>query len=109
MPSIPLTKLNPTTITVTSSTAPDGGKTLKLSISPHLSVQSPVLDPPITKARKDVDALFEVLVPVGGRVEVKIEVDGLDHLRDTTARIWHDHEVEAAIMEQIKKLFEVVS
>lgn len=106
-PPLNLTRLNPTTITVPTGTP--NGKILKVAISPHLLIQSPILESPPVKARKDADALFEVIVPVGGRVEVDLGVEGVEDLENTTGRTWYEYEVEDAVRRLVKRLIELVS
>lgn len=74
-------KLNPTTFSIPAPPSSPTHSILKVVLTPHLTVNRlNSLTSLNRNIRKDADALFEVLVPVGGRVEVNIEVEGVDGL-----------------------------
>lgn len=101
-----LTKLNPTTITTPSTTL--GGGILKITCSPYLSIQhrdAAVLN----TARKNADSLFEVVVPVGGKVEVNIEAEGVGCLLGGTERGPNEFEMEERVKEEVIQTLDRVS
>lgn len=99
-----LTKLNPTTLTTPSPRA--GGSILKITCSPYLSIQNPDLAT-LKAARQNADGLFEVIVPVGGKVEVKIEAEVGCLMGDQGANL--EFEVEEAVTEEVMKILDRVS
>lgn len=105
-------KLNPTTITIPSSatTYP----VLKLALTPHLIIQhSPLSEPSSIKRdlKKDSDAAFEVTVPVGGVVEVEVDIDrdALEKIGGEEMTIMHEMELEEVIKKKVLATFTTVS
>ena len=95
-------KLNATTFSVQ---APNAHKTLKVSLTPHLATHRSSPLTPLTRVKKDADSLFEVLVPVGGKVEVDLEVDGVEGLTGCASE-W---EADGFVKEEWVKAFKRVS
>lgn len=99
-----LTKLNPTTLTTPSPE--HGGSILKITCSPYLSIQSQDLAL-LKTARQNADGLFEVIVPVGGKVEVNLKAEVGCLMRDQGAHL--EFEVEEAVGEELIRALDRVS
>jgi hypothetical protein len=93
-------KLNPTTITIPQSST-GSLYPLKLALTPHLLIEDSFGLPSTIK--KDGDAVFEVMVPVGGTVEVEIELDrdGLEKVGGADMSISREMELEDLIKDKI--------
>jgi hypothetical protein len=96
-------KLNPTTITVPRSYPTSPPFALKLGLTPHLLIQDSLTSSASSRVRKDADAIFEVTVPVGGTIELEIEVDreGLGRVGGMEMSIIQEIELEEMIKEII--------
>ena len=109
---MPLTKpikLNPTTITIPQSSSTCSPYPLKLALTPHLLTEGSLNLPPIIK--KEGDAVFEVMIPVGGSIEVEIETDrdGLEKVGGADMSISEEIELEEVIKEKILSALRRVS
>jgi len=93
-------KLNPTTITIPRS-LPSSSYALKLGLTPHLLIQEPLTSS--CSIRRSGDTLFEVTVPVGGVIELEIEVDreGLGRIGGMEMSIMQEIELEETIKSNI--------
>jgi hypothetical protein len=105
-------KLNPTTITIPPSNP--SFPLLKLALTPHLTIQnSPLTDTANFKKdlKKDADAVFEVVVPVGGviKVEVNIDRDALEKVGGAEISIMEEMELEEVIKRKFLATFVTVS
>jgi hypothetical protein len=105
-------KLNPTTITIPPSNP--SFPLLKLALTPHLTIQnSPLSDTANFKKdlKKDADAVFEVVVPVGGviKVEVNIDRDALEKVGGAEISIMEEMELEEVIKRKFLATFVTVS
>jgi hypothetical protein len=100
-------KLNPTTITARSS--PPSPYALKLGLIPHLLIQDPLTA--CSRYRKDTDGIFEVMVPVGGVIELEIEIDreGLGRVGGMEMSITREIELEEMIRKCIVSSFQKVT
>jgi len=109
MPLTKPTKLNSTTITIPQSSSTCSPYPLKLALTPHLLTEYSLNLPPIIK--KEGDAVFEVLIPVGGSIEVEIEIDrdGLEKIGGADMSISEEIELEEVIKERIVSAFRRVS
>jgi hypothetical protein len=101
-------KLRPTTITITQPTNPSS-HVLKLSFTPHLAIQSSSINN-ITPLKKDTDAIFEVVVPTGGCIdlEIGIEEDAIHKVGGTEMSISEELEMEEEIRERVIRAFKKV-
>jgi len=95
-------KLNPTNINIRP--LPSSQYALKLGLTPHLLTQDPITSGTI---RKDGDSAFEVTVPVGGTIELEVEVDrdGLERVGGREMSITQEIELEGTIQEVIVNAF----
>ena len=95
-------KLNPTNINIRP--LPSSQYALKLGLTPHLLTQDPITSVCI---RKDGDSAFEVTVPVGGTIELEVEVDrvGLERVGGREMSITQEIELEGTIQEVIVNAF----
>lgn len=105
-------KLNPTTITIPPSNL--SFPLLKLALTPHLTIQgSPLTDTADFKKdlKKDADAVFEVIVPVGGviKVEVNIDRDALEKVGGAEMSIMEETDLEEVIKRKVLATFMTVS
>jgi hypothetical protein len=93
-------KLNPTTITIPQSST-GSLYPLKLALTPHLLIEDSFGLPSTIK--KDGDAVFEVMVAVGGTIEVEMEVDrdGLEKVGGADMSISKEMELEEVIRDKI--------
>jgi len=109
MPLTKPTKLNPTTITIPQSSSTCSLYPLKLALTPHLLTEDTLNLPPIIK--KEGDAIFEAMIPVGGSIEVEIEIDrdGLEKVGGADMSISTEIELEEVIKEKIVSAFRRVS
>ena len=98
-------KLNPTNINIRPLSHSRFG--LKLGLTTHLLIEDPILTWTI---RKDGDSNFEVTVPVGGTIELEIEVDreGLERVGGREMSIIQEIELEEMIREIIMNAFQRV-
>jgi len=87
-------KLNPTNINIRP--LPSSQYALKLGLTPHLLTQDPITSGTI---RKDGDSAFEVTVPVGGTIELEVEVDrdGLERVGGREMSITQEIDLEEMI------------
>ena len=97
-------KLNPTTITIPRS-LPSNCYALKLGLTPHLLIQEPLTSS--CSIRRNGDSLFEVTVPVGGAIELEMEVDreGLGRVGGMEMSIMQEIELEEMIKNNIINSF----
>jgi hypothetical protein len=97
-------KLNPTTITIPRC-LPPSSYALKLGLTPHLLIKEPLTSS--SGIKKNGDDLFEVTVPVGGVIELKIEVDrdGLGRVGGMEMSITQEIELEEMIKHNIVNSF----
>ena len=93
-------KLNPTTITIPRA-LPSTSYALKLGLTPHLLIKEPRISS--SGIKQNGDTLFEVTVPVGGVIELEIEVDreGLGRVGGMEMSIIQEIELEEMIKYNI--------
>lgn len=101
-------KLNPTTITIPRS-LPSTSHALKLGLIPHLLIQDTLTSS--SGIRGNGDAIFEVTVPVGGMIELEVEVDreGLARVGGMDMSLIQEIELEDMIKQIIMNSFRRVS
>jgi hypothetical protein len=97
-------KLNPTTITIPRS-LPSTSYALKLGLNPHLLIKESLTSS--SGIKKNGDDLFEVTVPVGGVIELEIEVDreGLGRVGGMEMSIMQEIELEEILKDSIINSF----
>jgi hypothetical protein len=97
-------KLNPTTITIPRS-LPSTSYALKLGLTPHLLIKESLTSS--SGIKKNADTLFEVTVPVGGVIELEIEVDreGLGRVGGMEMSIMQEIELEEKIKYNVINSF----
>jgi hypothetical protein len=97
-------KLNPTTITIPRS-LPSTSYALKLGLTPHLLIKEPITSS--SSIKKNADTLFEVTIPVGGVIELEIEVDreGLGRVGGMEMSIIQEIELEEMIKYNVINSF----
>jgi hypothetical protein len=97
-------RLNPTTITIPRS-IPSSSYGLKLGLTPHLLINDPLTSS--SGIKKNGDTLFEVMVPVGGVIELEVEVDreGIGRVGGMEMSIIQEIELEEMIKNNIINSF----
>ena len=95
-------KLNPTNINIRP--LPSSQYALKLGLTPHLLIKDSII---FGNIRRDGDSAFEVTVPVGGTIELEVEVDrdGLERVGGREMSITQEIELEGTIQEVIVNAF----
>jgi hypothetical protein len=96
--------LNPTTMTIPRS-LPSTSYALKLGLTPHLLIKESLTSS--SGIKKNGDDLFDVTVPVGGVIELEIEVDreGLGRVGGMDMSIIQEIELEEMIKYNIINSF----
>jgi hypothetical protein len=104
-----LIKLNPSTITIPPSSKASPG--LKLALTPHLTIQDPTLPTRREGIKKDGDAVFEVIIPVGGVIGVCVEIsrDGLERVGGADMSLTEEMELEEVVKKKVLGTFVDVS
>ena len=97
-------KLNPTTITIARS-SPSTSYSLKLGLTPHLLIKESLTSS--SGIKKNGDTIFEATVPVGGVIELEIEVDreGLGRVGGVEMSIIQEIDLEEMIKYNIINSF----
>lgn len=104
-----LIKLNPTTITIPPPSQTSPG--LKLALTPHLIIQDPTLPTRREGIKKDGDAAFEVVIPVGGVIGVCVNIsrDGLERVGGADMSLTEEMELEEVVKKKVLGTFIDVS